>query len=102
MYNAGSIFTRSLFQSKQLAFLLTGRCEAVELWSCVNPIAVPNSIAVSSLLSFLFASWGFIFCQRSILFEWLSNACAGGRSEEVVEPGATASSSGSKITDLSL
>lgn len=102
MYSAGSIFTRSLFQSKQLAFLLMGRCEAGKIWSCVNPIAVPNNIAVSSLLCFLFTSWGLIFCQRSILFEWLSNACAGGRSEEVVESGATASSSGFKIIDLSL
>lgn len=46
-------------------------CRALEL--CESPCR-PRSNAVSSLLSFLFASWGFIFCQSSILFEWLSNA----------------------------
>ena len=70
-----------------------------EVWGCgaLEPCesrCCPRSNAVSSLLSFLFTSWGFIFCQRSILFEWLSNACAGGRSEKLVEPGVIASSSG--------
>lgn len=70
-----------------------------EVWGCgalelCESRCCPRSDAVSSLLSFLFASWGFIFCQRFILFEWLSNACAGGRSERAAGPGVIAGSSG--------
>lgn len=63
-----------------------------EVWGCralelCESHCWPRSNTVCSLLSFLVASWGFIFCQRSILSEWQSNTCAGGRMKPGVSHG---------------
>lgn len=68
MYNAGSIFTRSLFQSKQLVFLLMGRCEAVELWSCVICCPKQHCCFLSSLLPLC-------FLRLDFLSNWIAVKC---------------------------
>lgn len=95
-YSTGSIFTTLLFQSKQFAFLLTGRCEVVELWSCANPIALPGATLFALFFPSSLLPGAFIFCQRSVVFEWLSNICARCRSEKAGEPGVIKSSCGIK------
>lgn len=78
-----------------------------EVWGCrVSELCesrcCPRSNAVSSLLSFLFASWGFSFCQRSILFERLSNACAGAEGRKQWSLESLQALVGSEMVDLNM